>query len=148
MTNEIKRSIEISAPVSRVWRALTDHREFGKWFGVVIDAPFEVGKMSTGHIAIEGYEHVRWESLIEAIEPERRFVYAWRPYAVDPERDYTHEPRTVVTFLLEPSETGTRLTVTEAGFDAIPKERRDEALRMNTGGWEAQIENIRAHVSG
>lgn len=146
MSNDIRKSIDIEAPVSRVWRAIADHREFGQWFGVAIDSPFTVGQMSTGHVTIAGFEHVPWDAQILEISPERRFVYAWRPYAVDPERDYSNEPRTTVRFELEPTSSGTRLVITETGFDAIPADRRAEALRMNTGGWTAQAENIRTHV--
>ena len=44
--------------------------------------------------------------------------------------------------------TGTRLTLVESGFDAVPAHRRDEAFRMNERGWTAQMDNIRAHVDG
>ncbi len=146
MTDSITTSLEIAAPPARVWRALTDHKEFGHWFGVAVDAPFAVGAISTGHVTIEGFEHVRWDSLIVEMTPERRFVYQWRPYAVDPERDYSAEPRTTVTFDLTPTAMGTLLTITESGFDGIPADRREEALRMNTGGWNAQITNVRDHA--
>ena len=43
MENSIEKQIELKAPVSRVWRALTDHKEFGAWFGVKFTAPFKPG---------------------------------------------------------------------------------------------------------
>ena len=52
MTNTIEKTTDIAAPVERVWRALTDHEEFGRWFGVAIDAPFVVGEPSKGHITL------------------------------------------------------------------------------------------------
>ncbi|MET1110542.1 MAG: SRPBCC domain-containing protein, partial [Allosphingosinicella sp.] len=70
----------------------------------------------------------------------------WHPYAVDPDKDYSAEPQMRVEFRLEPADEGTRLTVVESGFDALPAERRDEALRSNTGGWEEQMQNVKAHV--
>jgi uncharacterized protein YndB with AHSA1/START domain len=39
MNDLIEKQIELKAPVSRVWRALTDHHEFGEWFRVKIDGP-------------------------------------------------------------------------------------------------------------
>ena len=42
--------MELKTPVSRVWRALTDHREFGEWFRVKLDGPFAPGQASRGHI--------------------------------------------------------------------------------------------------
>lgn len=147
MTDRIEKSIELRAPVERVWQALTDHREFGQWFRVNIESPFVPGEVSRGHLAIPGYEHVKWESEIVAMNKPRYFAYRWHPYAVDPERDYSGEPTTLVEFTLEPTPGGTRLTVTETGFDALPADRGPEALRMNEGGWEAQIGNIEAHLA-
>ena len=49
-------------------------------------------------------------------------------------------------FRLEESAGGTLLSVTESGFDSIPAVRRDEAFRMNDGGWEGQMNNIKTHV--
>jgi hypothetical protein len=69
-------------------------------------------------------------------------------YAVDPGADYSAEPPTLVEFRLEAAGAGTRLTVTESGFDRIPAGRRREAFRMNGAGWAGQIKNIEAHVAG
>lgn len=148
MTNRIEKSVEIAAPVERVWRALTDHEEFGQWFRVKLDQPFAPGAESTGHITYPGYEHVRWTAWIERMEAPRLFSYRWHPYAIDPAVDYSGEPTTLVEFRLEPTDSGTRLTVTETGFDALPDARRPDALRMNDSGWAEQMRNIAAHVEG
>ena len=81
------------------------------------------------------------------MEPERLFSFHWHPYAVDPAFDYSKEPSTLVEFRLEESAGGTLLHVTESGFDALPASRRDEAFRMNSGGWTEQLKNIEAYVS-
>ncbi|SDL69555.1 Uncharacterized conserved protein YndB, AHSA1/START domain [Modicisalibacter muralis] len=146
MKDSIEKSIELKAPVERVWHALTDHRQFGEWFRVKLDGPFEVGEVSRGHITYPGYEHVQWEARIQAMEPERLFSFTWHPYAVDPDRDYVDEPPTLVEFRLEPISGGTRLVITESGFSRIPEGRRMEALRMNESGWEEQTSNIQAYV--
>jgi uncharacterized protein YndB with AHSA1/START domain len=146
MTDRIEKRIDINAPVSRVWRALTDHVEFGEWFRVKLDGPFVAGQESSGHMTHPGYEHVHWHAVVKAIEPERRFAFSWHPYAIEPDVDYSDEPPTLVEFTLEPIAGGTRLHVVESGFDKIPAGRRPEALRMNTGGWEAQVRNIKKHV--
>jgi uncharacterized protein YndB with AHSA1/START domain len=148
MSNSIEKHVEIQAPVSRVWRALTDHREFGEWFRVKLDGPFVPGEVSRGHITYPGYEHLKWEVTIREMVPERLFSFAWHPYAVDPDIDYSNEPSTLVEFRLEPKGGGTLLVVIESGFDAIPKERRFEAYRMNEGGWAEQMKNIETHVAG
>ena len=148
MTDSIERSINLSAPVDRVWRALTDHREFGQWFRVAIEGPFVAGQPSTGHMTLKGYEHVRWNVRIVAMDAPRHFAFTWHPYAIDPAVDYDVEGPTLVTFRLEPDGAGTKLTVIESGFDKVPAHRRDEAIRMNGGGWTAQVDNIRKYVDG
>ncbi|HKK20876.1 MAG TPA: SRPBCC family protein [candidate division Zixibacteria bacterium] len=145
-TDRIEKSIEIKAPVSRVWRALTDYREFGEWFRVKLESPFEVGRQSRGNITHPGYEHMVLELVVKAIEPESYFAYTWHPYAVDPEIDYSSETPTLVEFRLEKSGDGTLLTVVESGFDKIPAHRRDEAFRMDDGGWAQQVKNVKKHA--
>jgi uncharacterized protein YndB with AHSA1/START domain len=133
--------------VSRVWRALTDSREFGEWFRVTVDGPFVPGKTVAGHILHPGYEHLKWQATVERMEPERLFSFRWHPYAVDPKIDYFGEPTTLVEFRLEPKDGGTVLRLTESGFDAIPRHRRAEAFRMNDRGWTEQMGNIARHVA-
>ncbi len=147
MSNVIEKQIELKAPVPRVWRALTDHNEFGEWFRVKIESPFKPGQVSRGRILIPGFDHVKWEATVQKMEPEKLFSFTWHPYAVDPDKDYSKEPTTLVEFRLAPKSSGTLLTVTESGFDALPKDRAFEAFRMNEGGWTAQMKNIEAHVS-
>jgi uncharacterized protein YndB with AHSA1/START domain len=148
MTDRIEKSIELNAPVSRVWRALTDHREFGEWFCVKLEAPFEIGKVARGRVTHPGYEHVVWQATIKIIEPEHVFAFTWHPYAIDPDVDYDDETPTLVEFRLEPAATGgTLLRLTESGFDKVPAGRRLEAFRMNDGGWAQQMENVRRHVA-
>ena len=146
MSNVIEKQIELNAPLSRVWRALTDYREFGEWFSVKLDGPFVAGKISTGYITYPGYEHLKWEAVVQKMEPERLFSFTWHPYAVDPKVDYSNEPATLVEFRLEPKDKGTVLYLTESGFDALPKDRRFEAFRMNEDGWTEQMTNIENHL--
>ena len=147
MNDQIEKRIELKAPVSRVWRALTDHREFGEWFRVKLEGPFVPGQVSRGNITYPGYEHVKWEAVVKEMKPERLFSFTWHPYAVDPKVDYSQETPTLVEFRLEETASGTLLTITESGFDKIPAHRRMEALRMNDGGWAEQTRNIEHHVS-
>jgi uncharacterized protein YndB with AHSA1/START domain len=148
MANDrIEKRIELKAPVARVWRALTDYREFGEWFRVKLDGPFVPGQVSRGHVTYPGYEHLKWEAVVQKMEPERLFSFTWHPYAVDPSIDYSQETPTLVEFRLEETPSGTLLLLTESGFDKIPSARRAEALRMNDGGWTAQMKNIEGHVA-
>jgi uncharacterized protein YndB with AHSA1/START domain len=147
MSDRIEKTIELKASVSRVWRALTDHREFGAWFRAELEGPFVAGQATRGRVTYPGYEHLRWEATVQKIEPERLFSFTWHPYAVEPDTDYAKEPQTLVEFTLEPTATGTRLRVVESGFDKLPARRRDEAFRMNERGWAIQMDNVAGHLA-
>ena len=146
-TDRIEKNIELKAPIARVWRALTDHKEFGEWFRVALEGPFVPGELSRGHITWPGYEHLKWEAQIQKMEPQTFFSFTWHPYAIDPAVDYSTEPSTLVEFTLKKSATGTLLTVVESGFDKIPAHRRAEAFRMNDNGWGVQMKNIEIHLA-
>jgi len=147
MNGRIEKRIELKAPVSRVWRALTDYREFGEWFRVKLEGPFVPGQLSRGQITYPGYEHITMEVVVQKMEPERLFSFTWHPYGIDPKIDYSKETPTLVEFRLEEIPSGTLLLLTESGFDKIPSERRLEAFRMNDGGWTQQMKNIESHVT-
>ncbi len=151
MEHRIEKRIELKASVSRVWRALTDYREFGEWFKVKLEGPFVAGQVSRGYITYPGYEHVKWEAMIEKMEPERLFSFTWaHPKSLAKENyspDYSGEPTTLVEFRLEKTPTGALLMVTESGFENIPSDRREQAFRQNDGGWTEQMKNIESYVA-
>ncbi len=148
-TDRIERSIVINAPRDRVWRALSNAEEFGTWFGANLKGQdFTAGKRTRGQITFKGYEHVWFDVVIDRIEPEDLLSYRWHPYAIDPAVNYDDEQPTLVTFLLKDAPgNATLLTVIETGFDKIPPQRRVDAFRMNTRGWETQLGCIARHVT-
>jgi uncharacterized protein YndB with AHSA1/START domain len=145
-SDRIEKTAELAVPVSRVWQALTDHNEFGSWFGVRLEGPLVQGQEARGQMTYPGYEHVRWEAVVQKMEPERFFSFSWHPYAVNPEADYSAETPTLVEFTLEEAPKGTLLRIVESGFSKLPTERRDKAFRMHEGGWSAQLVNIAQHL--
>jgi uncharacterized protein YndB with AHSA1/START domain len=144
--DRIEKTTIVRAPRARVWRALSSHEEFGRWFGVIMDKPFTPGATIHGKILDPKYAHMPFELTIDRIEPERLLSMRWHPYAHDPGVDYSAEPTTLIEFTLDEVPDGTRLTVVESGFDRIPIERRALAYRMNDEGWGIQVQNIKKHV--
>jgi uncharacterized protein YndB with AHSA1/START domain len=142
--NRIEKHIDLRASPSKVWKALTDHNEFGQWFGCQFERPFVVGQTVRGTLNHPSFE--QWAINIKKMEPERLFSFTWHPYPVDLTIDYSQEIPTLVEFTLEARGSGTRLTVTESGFDKLPANRRLEAFRRNSEGWVEQLENIAKHV--
>ena len=145
-TDRIEKRVVLRAPQERVWRAISDPAEFGSWFGVEIDGSFAPGAKLTGRMKPtkfdadiakiqEKYTGMEMAIYVEEVEPMRLFSFRWHPFALDNTVDYSKEPMTLVTFTLEPVEDGTRLTIVESGFDAIPIERRADAFEANDEGW-------------
>jgi uncharacterized protein YndB with AHSA1/START domain len=146
-TDRIEKQTRLSAPRARIWRALTDPREFGQWFGVNLSGTVVPGAKLRGPITSPGYEHITFEATVEAVEPETRFSFRWHPYAIESGVDYSSEPTTLVRFTLEEIEGGTLLTVVESGFDKIPASRRPKAFEMHSTGWATQMENVKRHLA-
>ncbi|HKW32741.1 MAG TPA: SRPBCC family protein [Candidatus Acidoferrum sp.] len=156
--DRIEKKILLRAPLKRVWRALSDSKEFGTWFGVKFDAPFKPGTRMTGRIvgtAVDvevatlqkHYEHIPFEITIDRIEPERLFSFRWHPNAVEPGVDYSKEATTLIEFTLEEVLDGVLLTVTESGFDQIPLDRRAKAFEGNEKGWGMVIQLVEKYLA-
>lgn len=157
-TDRIEKKILLRAPLPRIWRALADSKEFGYWFGMRFDGPFTPGARMHAIIVPTGvnaeiaaaqkqYENMPFDITIEKMEPERLFSFRWHPHAVEGGADYSHEPATLVEFLLEPVADGVMLTVAESGFDAIPLARRAKAFSANEQGWTAVAKMFEEYIA-
>jgi uncharacterized protein YndB with AHSA1/START domain len=147
-TDRIERKVLIKAPRARVWRAVSDAGEFGDWFGVDFKGKtFVAGKHVQGKITYPGFEHLTMDVLIERVVPEQLLSWRWHPAAIDPKVDYSQEPTTLVEFELKDADGGTLLIVVESGLDKIPLARRADVFRMNSTGWDEQMENAKKHVA-
>jgi len=157
-TDRIEKKILLRAPRARVWRALTNSKEFGTWFGMTFDGPFRPGARMNGVIVgtkvnaevaalQKPHEGKKFEITIEQMEPERLFSFRWHPHAVDPKVDYSAEPTTLIVFTLEERPEGILLTVTESGFDQIPLARRAEAFNANEQGWGLVIQLVEEYLA-
>lgn len=146
--DKIEKTIVLAAPVSRVWRALTDYNEFGQWFQVKLSGPFQPGAVVTGVMTFPGYEHYPWRAKVEHMEPEHLFSFRWHDYDENSDKDVSEQPTTLVEFRLEAIDSqSTRLQITESGFAALPLPRRLEVFRENTSGWDIQADSIKRHVT-
>lgn len=157
-SDRIVKTVALDAPIERVWRAISESARFGTWFGIEFDGEFEPGKRLTGRMAPtrmdaevaraqEPYAGMEFEFRVERIEPMRLFSFRWHPYAIEPGADYATEPMTLVELELEPAGGGTRLTITESGFDQVPLARRAEAFASNDQGWQEQAKLIAKYLS-
>lgn len=147
MTDRIEKTVSLKSPINTVWDAIADHEKFGTWFRVKLYTPFKEGEVTKGHITYPGYEHVEWESLTLALQSPHYFAMIWYHDDIAPE-GFEGRLETRVEFRLEEDGSGTRLTITESGFDAFPEGVGEEAWRRNEGGWTEQAANIKAYVDG
>ncbi len=156
-TDRIEKKIHLRAPRKRVWRALTEPKEFGRWFGMKFDGPFTPGVRVRGTLVAtevdpevaklqKEFEGLPFEITIERIEPERLFSFRWHPNAIERGVDYSAEPTTLIVFDLEEVANGVMLTVTESGFDRIPLARRATAFTANEEGWTMVVKLIEKYL--
>ncbi len=156
--DRIEKKVMLEAPQERVWKAISDAREFGTWFGMELDGPFEVGQRISGRIRPtrvdaeiakmqEPWDGAACDLLVQTIEPISRFAFRWHPYVVDESKGFDDEPSTLVTFELEQVAQGTHLTITESGFDQLPAERRAKAFADNAEGWQMQMTLIGKYLA-
>jgi uncharacterized protein YndB with AHSA1/START domain len=157
-TDRIEKRIVLRAPRERVWKAVSEAKAFGSWFGVEFDGPFRENTRLTGRIVPttvdpevakmqEPHRGKAFEFTVVRIEPPRRIEFRWHPYAIEPGVDYSREETTLIVFELRDAEGGTELTITESGFDRIPLERRAKAFAANDAGWAHQMELVRKYLA-
>jgi uncharacterized protein YndB with AHSA1/START domain len=157
-TDRIEKKILLRAPRERVWRAISDAKQFGSWFGVAFDKPFAEGARLNAKIVPttvdaevakmqEPYAGKAFEWTVEHVEPMRRISFRWHPYAVEEGIDYSKELTTLIEFDLADAPGGILLTITESGFDRIPLARHAKAFKANEGGWEMQTRLIEKYLA-
>jgi uncharacterized protein YndB with AHSA1/START domain len=136
--DRIERTVELAHPPERVWAALTTAEGLGTWFGNRAEVDLRVG----------GVAKLSWDSgdsatlVIERLEPPRVFGYTWPVYGLgeaDPRRTY-------VEFTLEPTGTGTTLTVVESGFAQLSDADHDKAYSGNTDGWASELGELVSYL--
>jgi uncharacterized protein YndB with AHSA1/START domain len=152
-TDKIEKQVDIKAPMARVWNAITDSKEFGTWFGTVLEGPWVAGAMVKGELTLSGRNgnagvKLTGQFWVDRLDREAGvFSFRWHPHAIDPAVDYSAEPLTTVTFLLTEIPIGTHLVITETGFDALSAERRATAFAGNAQGWAIQAQRIADYVT-
>ncbi|WP_084105471.1 SRPBCC domain-containing protein [Demequina sp. NBRC 110056] len=136
----VSRTIEIAAPVEKVWAAVTEPQHIERWHtSAATLSALEPG--GTGTWTFEGYGTA--PILIEAVDPMRSVTYRW---GSDGETEISPSTSTVFTFTLEPTDSGTRLTVVETGFEVLANP--SQGLKNNQEGWTGQLDKLVAYLEG
>ena len=127
----ILANVEIAAPPERVFRALTSPEEIVRWWGseelyktTKWTSDFRVG----GEWCAEGQGSDGSKFTVAGkyleIDPPRKIVQTWQP-------DFDDNQVTTITYVLEPIDAGTRVTLRHDGFATRAQSCRNHAI-----GWE------------
>jgi uncharacterized protein YndB with AHSA1/START domain len=158
MTDRIEKRVTLKAPLARVWRAISDGREFGSWFGVAFEGPLTAGAKVAARLVPttvdaevakkqEPYAGTPFHIWVVEVQPMRRLSFRWHPYDPDESGDPESGPTTLVTFELAEAPGGTALAITESGFDAIAIEKRAKSFAANEEGWTIQTTLIAKYLA-
>ena len=144
ISDTIVRTAKLRASRERVWKAITTESEFEQWFGIkVLEGEFKPGTRVKARSTHSGYEHIEFYITIEKMDAPHLFSWRWIPGASQP----PNEPTTLVEFRLDETVEGTRVTITESGFDRLSLAYRAAAYKDNTGGWEYQAKSLTNYVA-
>ncbi|CAN5546651.1 SRPBCC family protein [soil metagenome] len=152
--DRIEKQALLSAPLDRVWDAISDSAKFGTWFGMEVDGPFVEGAAVSGRITETSVDEAIAEQQrpyvgepvtlwIVAVEPKRRFAFRWNAL---PGPEFA-ELTTLVEFTLTDGDDGVLLQIVESGFDALPDEHRATTFNGNSEGWAIQVQLVGKYLA-
>jgi len=101
-----------SAPIARVWKALTDVEEMRRWYFARKEFKPEVGFEFEFTVEHEGVKYCHLCKITEVI-PQKKLAYTWRYKG--------HEGDSLVAFELFADGDKTRLKLTHEGLETFPK---------------------------
>jgi uncharacterized protein YndB with AHSA1/START domain len=136
--------IDIAAPPSRVFEALTTSDQLMRWF-TDASCPVKFWQMDArlggrysyatekGNFVVNGVSEFHCHGEILEFDPPRLLVYSWiGNWHNDPQR------KTVVRWELTPIANGTHVTVTHSGLAQGPEARKDYS-----SGWSGVVEKLK-----
>jgi uncharacterized protein YndB with AHSA1/START domain len=128
-TRSVVVAREVPYPPEKIWRALTQPHLIEEWL------------MKNDFKPVEGHRfNLRgdWGGVLDcevlAIEPNKRLAYTWN-FTHD---DAAYNLRSVVTFTLTPTSTGTHLRMEQSGFRPDQKQAHGGAKV----GWQQFFANL------
>ena len=138
-TFAVERSIWIAVPRERVWSAITDPTQLKSWFSPGTSwklTALEVG----GRLFIPDPETGDETNVqvIQLVDPPQRFVTHSLPASPGSSE--------VTAYLLQEERGGTRLTITNSGYELLPDDGRWSAMEQNAFGFGMMLENLRAYI--
>ena len=134
----VERTIWIAAPRERVWQAITDAGQIQQWW----DDYWEIPALEVGGAVKFGTEDDPMLATIAAVDPPREFAIRWPP------QPQYHSIAMFTRYVLEEENGGTRVTVSETGFEALPDDIRQQRLDSTAKGYTTVLANLKAYLEG
>jgi uncharacterized protein YndB with AHSA1/START domain len=134
-TLAVKRDIWINASRERVWHAVTDPRELGQWW---TPDEWKISALQVGGRLQFGLDDDAAYATIAVVDPPREFTLRWDGNEKFPAATMT------TTLQLEEENGGTRLRVTEAGFEGLPEDIRQKRFDQTGEGYTAVLNDLKS----
>ena len=145
----VERSVWIDAAIEDAWEAVTNPAKLGEWYAP--GSPWKIPVLEEGakvefHHSPNAHhtatEVTVLKATITSLDPPHEFSLRWEP-------DKTYPDLVLVTtFALAEENGGTRATISESGYEAIPADEREEWLASISTGYAMSMENLKALVEG
>ncbi len=115
------------APVSKVWKAISDKNEMKHWYFDLKEFKPEIGfKFDFTGGPDDGKQYLHLCEITE-VEPEKKLTYSWSYDG--------YEGISFVTFELFPQGNETLLRLTHKGLETFPKSNPDLDAKNFVEGW-------------
>jgi uncharacterized protein YndB with AHSA1/START domain len=144
---KIRFEIEIDAPPAKVWEKMASQDAMNAWLARNLIFEHKVG----GRFQMEGTGPsegpYRFTGEVVKIVAEKELAFTWKS-ELGEETAWTEH--TLVRFQLEPTETGTRVTLTHSGFEALGADMAQKAYEGHIEGWSAAqtLDGLKSAVEG
>ena len=135
----VERSVLINVPRQRVWRALTEPEQLEQWYAP--GCPWEIPALRAG-ATVKFYNTDTDIQLarIEAVEPLRELTLRWQLDDSDPGTSLAN------SFRLEEEKSGTRVIVTQSGYESLPEAMRQQQLEQDEQAYTAIVESLKTYL--
>ena len=139
----VERSVWIATSPERAWEAVTRPEHLNKWYATYYH--WEIPTLQVGTMVKFYNKEDRADSqiaTIEIVDQPRQFTLRWQP-------DKQYPAMTLITtFTLAEENGGTRVTLRESGYEAIPENERQEWFDATANGYTMSMENLKAYLEG
>ena len=138
-TLAVERSVLIDASPQRVWQAITDPAQLEQWYAP--GCPWEIPALQAGAtVKFHNTDTDIQLATIEVLEPLREFTLRWQLDPMHPGLTLTN------SFRLEPENSSTRVTISQAGYDSLPEDMRQEQLDQDAAAYAAIVESLQNYL--